>query len=67
MTGILSKDLDAYFKQSRTFDGERAAAAIQSRKRALWLASAAAALAGGSLCAVIATDNRITEAFQGDA
>ena len=54
MTGVLSKDLDAYFKQSRTFDGERAEAAIRSRKRAWWLASAAAALAGGSLCAVIA-------------
>jgi type IV secretion system protein VirB8 len=54
MTGVLSKDLDDYFRQSRTFDGERAEAAVRSRKRAWLLASASAVLAAGSLCAIIA-------------
>jgi type IV secretion system protein VirB8 len=51
---VPSKELDEYFKQSRTFDGERALAAVRSKKRAWMLAAGSGVLAAASILAVVA-------------
>ena len=53
MTGVTSKELEAYFQRSRTYDGERVSAAQIAQRRAWIIASVASAAAIGSLCAVI--------------
>ena len=53
MTGVTTKDLEAYFERSRTYDGERVLAAARSRKLAWIIAGVSSTAAIASLCAVI--------------
>jgi type IV secretion system protein VirB8 len=53
MSGVTPKDLEAYFERSRTYDGERASAAVLAQKRAWIVAGVASTAAIASLCAVI--------------
>ena len=54
MSGVTSKDLEAYFERSRTYDGERVAAAALAQKRAWLIAGVSSTAAIASLTAVIA-------------
>jgi type IV secretion system protein VirB8 len=52
-SGIGAGNLAEYFAKSRSFDADRAAAAVRSRQRARWLAACFGTIAFGSQCAVI--------------
>ena len=53
MTGVTSKDLEAYFERSRTYDGERVRTASRMQKVAWSIAGVSATAAIASLAAVI--------------
>ena len=45
MSGVMPKDLEAYFERSRTYDGERVRAAARLQKVAWCIAGVSAATA----------------------
>lgn len=54
MTGVPDTDLKAYFAEARSWDQDRLASAVRSRRLAWTVAAAATGLAGAAVAAVIA-------------
>lgn len=52
MTGVPSAELEAYFAEARSWDQDRLAAAVRSRRLAWVVAAVAAGLAGAAMTAV---------------